>query len=74
MHCEVKDHLHPVRTVLDEIDAGTGVTLVNLDQSKDFDRVDYRFLKATLEAAGFGECYLHMNWILIPSPQCPSTS
>lgn len=60
--CAVKrrtilDNLHLVHTILDEIDD----SMVNLDQLKAFDRVNHRFLKATLEAAGFGKDF--HTWI-----------
>ena len=40
---------------------GFGGALVNLDQSKAFDRVDDRYLAAVLRAAGFGPVF--RGWI-----------
>ena len=57
--CAVKvglSNLHLVRTKVDR-----NAALINLDQSKAFDRVDHAFLEAVLSAAGFG---LHFRaWI-----------
>ena len=44
----IQDSLHLVRTIVEK------VALINLDQSKAFDRVDHAFLEAVLSAAGFG--------------------
>ena len=43
----IQDSLHMVRTII--VDGNTA--LINLDQSKDFDRVDHRFLETVLTAA-----------------------
>jgi hypothetical protein len=40
---------------------GFGGALINLDQSKAFDRVDHRYLAAVLKAAGFGPVF--RGWI-----------
>ena len=57
--CAVKDSLHLVRTIVEKVDGNA--SLINLDQSKAFDRVDHAFLEAILSAAGFG---LHFRtWI-----------
>lgn len=70
MCCEGMVNLNLVGTILDEIDNGTGAALVNLDQSKTFDWVGHRFLKAALEAAGFGEIF--RTWIrLYTKPPVP---
>lgn len=45
----IQDNLHLVRTIIEKIDREA--TLLNLDQSKGFDRVDHRFLEAVLSAA-----------------------
>ena len=47
----IQDSLHLVRTIIEKVDGNT--TLINLDQSKAFDRVDNAFLEAVLSAAGF---------------------
>ena len=49
----IQDNLHLIREVLDGIEDGTKATLISLDQSKAFDRFDYRFLATILEIAGF---------------------
>ena len=49
----IQDNLHLIREVLEGIEDGTEAALINLDQSKDFDRVDHRFLATVLETAGF---------------------
>ena len=47
----IQDSLHLVRTIVEKVDGN--VALINLDQSKAFDRVDHAFLEAVLSAAGF---------------------
>ena len=48
-----------VRTIIEKVDGNA--TLINLDQSKAFDRVGQSFLEAVLSADGFG---LHFrSWI-----------
>ena len=55
----IQDCLHLVRTIVEKLDGNAG--LINLDQSKAFDRVDHAFLDSVLSAAGFG---LHFcTWI-----------
>ena len=55
----IQDSLHLVRTIIEKVDGNAA--LINLDQSKAFDRVDHAFLEAVLSAAGFG---LHFrSWI-----------
>ena len=49
----IQDNLHLVRQILEGIEDDTEAALINLDQSKAFDRVDHRFLAAVLETAGF---------------------
>ena len=48
----IQDNLHLVREVLVGIKDSIKATLINLDQSKAFDRVDHRFLASILETAG----------------------
>lgn len=57
----IQDNLHLVHTILDEIDDSADAALANLDQSKAFGRVNHHFLKATLEAAGFGKGFCNMD-------------
>ena len=55
----IQDSLHLVRMIVEKVDGNA--ELINLDQSKAFDRVDHGFLEAVLSAAGFG---LHFRtWI-----------
>ena len=65
----IQDNLHLVRGILEGIEDDTEAALISLDQSKAFDRVDYRFLAAVLETAGFKpESYRWIS-ILYHSPQ-----
>ena len=45
--------LHLVREILEGFKDATEAALINLDQSKALDRVDYRFLLTVMETAGF---------------------
>ena len=47
----IRDNLHTVRTIVEKVDGNAA--LINLDQSKAFDRIDHVFLKVVLSAA----CY-----------------
>ena len=49
----MQDNLHLIREVREGIKDDTEAALINLDQSKAFDRVDHRFLATVLETAGF---------------------
>ena len=49
----IQDNLHLVRQILEGIEYDTEVALINLDQSKAFDRADHWFLATVLETAGF---------------------
>ena len=49
----IQDNLHLIRKVLEGIEDDTEASLISLDQSKAFDRVDHRFLASVLETAGF---------------------
>ena len=59
----IRDNLHLVRQILEGIKDDTKAALINLDQSKAFDRVDHRFLAAVLETAGFKPVFC--KWISI---------
>ena len=50
---EKNSAVHFVREVLEGIKDRTEAALINLDQSKAFDRVDHWFLVTVLETAGF---------------------
>ena len=49
----IQDNLHMVRGIRERIVDDTEAALINLDQSKAFNRVDHWFLVAVLETAGF---------------------
>ena len=59
----IPDNLHLVREVLEELEDGTEVTLINLDQAKAFDMVDHWFLAVVFETAGFKPKFC--KWISI---------
>ena len=44
----IQDILHLIREVLERIEDGTEAALINLDESKAFDKVDHRFLATVL--------------------------
>ena len=56
----IQDNLHLVRQILEGIEDDTEAALINLDQSKAFDRVDHRFLAA-----------VPARLFLVPSSLCP---
>ena len=49
----IQDNLHSVHEILEGLEDGTKAVLINLDQSKSFDRVDHRLLATVLETTGF---------------------
>ena len=65
----IRDNLHLVRQILEGIKDDTKAVLINLDQSKAFDRVDHRFLAAVLETAGFKPEFHKWISILYHNPQ-----
>ena len=65
----IRDNLHLVRQILEGIKDDTKAALINLDQSKAFDRVDHRFLAAILETAGFKPEFRKLISILYHNPQ-----
>ena len=69
----IQDNLHLVRQILEGIEDDTKAVLINLDQSKAFDRVDHRFLAAVLETAGFEpEFHKGISMLpIVPSSLCP---
>ena len=48
----IQDNLHLVRDILEGLKDDTEAALINLDQCKDFNRVDNQFLLTGLETAG----------------------
>ena len=65
----IQDNIHLVRQILEGIKDDTKAALINLDQSKAFDRVDHRFLEAVLETAGFKPEFCKWISILYHNPQ-----
>ena len=53
-----------VRTIVEKVDGNA--SLINLDQSKAFDRVDHTFLEAVLYYSRFRVALSHLD----PSPLC----
>ena len=62
----IQDSLHLVRTIVEKVDGNAA--LINLDQSKAFDRVDHAFLEAVLSSAGFGVDFRTWIRLLYASP------
>ena len=65
----IRDNLHLVRQILEGMKDDTKAALINLDQSKAFDRVDHRFLAVVLETAGFQPEFRKWVSILYHNPQ-----
>lgn len=59
----IHDNLHLMRYIIQRIrtKAGFGGALVNLYQSKAFNKVNQRYLEAVLKAAGFGSVF--SGWV-----------
>ena len=49
----IQNNLHLVRQIPEGLKDDADAALINLDQSKVFDRVDHRFLAEVLKTAGF---------------------
>ena len=62
----IHESLHLVRTIVEKVDGNAA--LINLDQSKVFDRVDHGFLESVLSAAGFGQHFRTWIGLLYASP------
>ena len=65
----IQDNLHLIREVLEGIKYDTEATLISLDQSKAFDRVDHRFLATVLETAGLELEFRRWISIMYHNPQ-----
>ena len=65
----IQDNLHLVRQILEGMEDNTEPALINLDQSKAFDRVDHRFLAAVLKTAGFEPEFRNWITVLYHNPQ-----
>ena len=49
----IQNNLHLVREIIERIEDDIDATLISLDQSKAFDRVDHQFLAVVLETTRF---------------------
>ena len=65
----IQDNVNLIREVLEGIEDGTEATLISLDQSKAFDRVDHRFLATVLETAGFKPEFRRSISMMYHNPQ-----
>ena len=65
----IQDNLHLIREVLEGLKDDTEATLISLDQSKAFDRVDHRFLASVLETAGFKPEFRRWISMMYHNPQ-----
>ena len=63
----IQDNLHLAREILEGIE--DEAVLINLDQSKAFDRVDHQFMAAVLETARFDPEFCKCISILYHNPQ-----
>ena len=65
----IQDNLHLIREVLEGVEDETEAALISLDQSKAFDRVDYRFLMSVLETARFQPEFRRWISMMYHNPQ-----
>ena len=65
----IQYYLHLIRVVLEAIEDGTEAALISLDQSKAFNRVNYRFLASVLETAGFQPEFCRWISMMYHNPQ-----
>ena len=65
----IQDNLHLIRGVIEGIEDDTEAALISLDHSKDFDRVDHRFLATVLETAGFKPEFRRWISVMYHNPQ-----
>ena len=65
----IQDNPHLIREVLEGLKDDTEAALISLDQSKAFDRVDYRFLATVLETAGFKPEFRRWISMMYHNPQ-----
>ena len=65
----IQDNLHLVREILEGIEDDAEAALINLDQSKAFNRVEHQFLVVVLETAGFEPEFRKWISILNHNPQ-----
>ncbi len=64
----IQSNLHLIRTIIEGVKDDEEAALINLDQSKAFDRVDHRYLAAVLQAAGFAPNFCRWISLLYRSP------
>ena len=68
----ISSNCHLLRNIIDFCnEKNVPCCLINLDQSKAFDRVSHKFLFATLEAFGFGPSFI--KWIKLLYNKCDSS-
>ena len=65
----IQDNPHLIRGIIERLDDGTEAVLINLDQSKAFDRVEHRFLSSILETAGFKPEFYRWISMMYHNPQ-----
>ena len=65
----IQDNLHLIRDILEGLKDGTEAALINLDQSKTFDRVNHRFLASVLETARFKTEFRRWISMMYHNPQ-----
>ena len=65
----IQDNLQLIREIIEGIKDDDEAALINLDQSKAFDRVDHQFLATVLETAGFDPEFCKWISILYHNPQ-----
>ncbi|CAE1313253.1 unnamed protein product [Acanthosepion pharaonis] len=64
----IQSNLHLIRTIIEGVKDDEEAALINLDQSKAFDRIDHRYLAAVLQAAGFAPNFCRWISLLYRSP------
>ena len=65
----IQDNLHLIREILEGLKDSTEAALINLDQPKAFDRVDYQFLASVLETTGFKPEFRRWISMMYHNPQ-----
>ena len=65
----IQDNLHLIREVLERIEDSMEASLINLDPSKAFDRVDHCFLASVLETAGCQPEFRRWISVMYHNPQ-----
>ena len=65
----IQDNLHLMCKILEGLKDGTEAELINLDQSKAFDKVDHRFVVTVLETAKFQSEFCKWINMMYHNPQ-----